>query len=411
MDLEEIRNLLCEKLNDSTDEDVKKGLDALNEAVSEKKKTHIEFKRQQHTYLTILETVREIALKALDIPRFEQYTINTLRGHFGIMKVLFLRQEEYMDPNFGIHTPRMIDPPSILIPAESEFSLEIAKLGDRGETLNFDNPPEAIVNDKYLNQLLELGLKRAIPLIKKDEQGELTLHGLIGLGPRIGNLPFQKQDNEMLLLLGSMVGISLHNAHLYHRSIVDGLTRVYSRGHFDIHLEQEVARAKRFNENIAAGNEGKPTGVTLVMIDIDHFKKFNDKYGHQIGDSVLYEVAQILKTTVRKMDIVCRYGGEEFGVIFPDATYEVSSLISERLREAVDNLRIATDNFGDLSVTISLGVAVYPSDATELRELVAKSDASLYNAKDSGRNQTKLYCDIKEQLQMKQADNPEEKTE
>lgn len=343
----------------------------------------LEVRRQRHNYTTILETIREISLKALDIPRFEQYVTNTIRGQFGVLKVLFIRQSQHLDDTLAVHTARMVNPPTISVPLSSDFA---TFLNEHAGPVLLDPLPPPLAGDAYAADLVNNGVVLAVPLVKKDETGDMALKGILGLGPRIGKLPYSDKDLEFLGLLGSMVGISLHNAHLYHRSIVDGLTQVYSRGHFDIHLEQELDRVRRYNAQVLAEGRGTTTGVTLVLLDIDFFKKFNDRYGHQIGDLVLFEVARTLQTAVRAMDVVCRYGGEEFGIIFPDATIDVAVPIAERMRATVEARKIETEKFGPLSVTISLGVATYPQDADDVRSLVASSDASLYRAKDLGRN-------------------------
>jgi diguanylate cyclase (GGDEF)-like protein len=170
---------------------------------------------------------------------------------------------------------------------------------------------------------------------------------------------------------------------------VDGLTQVYSRGHFDAHLLQEIARARRFHQkDTGAGADAKVNQhVSLVMVDIDHFKQFNDRHGHQVGDLVLQTVAHTLHEAVRTMDIVARYGGEEFSLIFPETRKEDAARIAERLRRSVAETAVDAGTGEPLRVTISLGVATFPQDARDIRELIAKADQAMYRAKGNGRNQ------------------------
>ena len=391
MDYRKLYNKLKSKLQDCNDDEIMYSLKQFEKLIDESQNVEKEIRRKHNNYMTILETAREISLKALDIPRFEQYIINMLRGHFGVKTVIFLRQEEYLDPFFGVHTPRLIKSPKLKIPIKSSFIKHLSKLADSGQILFVNRPTQKFIDEKFLNEFKRIGVHLVVPLMKKDEHNEMTMHGLISLGKRIGDVDYNDEDVEMLLLLGSMIGISLHNAHLYHRSIVDGLTRVYSRGHFDINLELELDRIRKHNELTPANKSKDLQHLTLIMVDIDNFKLFNDNYGHPLGDRILYEVAQTLKKTVRKLDIVCRYGGEEFGIIIPNSGYEGAEIVAERIRTEIEELSIETPDFGKVNVTISVGVSVYPEDACEIRELIANADVSLYSAKAAGKNTFVLY--------------------
>lgn len=154
-------------------------------------------------------------------------------------------------------------------------------------------------------------------------------------------------------------------------SITDALTDVFNRRHLDATLKTELKRAR---------DVGSPLAV--IMFDADHFKKFNDTYGHDQGDRVLKMVGQVMKETVRMYDVPCRYGGEEFTVILPSTDAQGAMHFAERLRKNVEAMRV-----DELKVTISLGVACFPMIAAELPEaLIEAADAALYVSKESGRN-------------------------
>ncbi len=395
MDYRKLYNTLKSKLQDCNDNEIEYSLVHLEKLIEKHQSIEKDIRRKHHNYMTILETVREISLKALDIPRFEQYIINMLSGHFGVKTVIFLRQEEYLDSFFGVHTPRLIKSPKFKIPIKSRFINHLSDLADSGKIFFVNNPTPDAVDEKLLMELKKLAIHLVVPLMKKDEHHEMSMHGIICMGKRIGDVDYNDEDVEMLLLLGSMIGISLHNAHLYHRSIVDGLTRVYSRGHFDINLELEIQRIRKHNELTPVNRSKDLQHLTLIIVDIDNFKLFNDNYGHQLGDKILYEVAQTLKRTVRKLDIVCRYGGEEFGIIIPNSGYEGAEIVAERIRNEIENSKIVSPDFGALNVTISVGVSVYPEDACEIRELIANADISLYKAKAAGKNSFVLFKSLK----------------
>jgi diguanylate cyclase (GGDEF)-like protein len=154
---------------------------------------------------------------------------------------------------------------------------------------------------------------------------------------------------------------------------MDGLTGVANRRSFDTALAKELARAERNSDQ-----------VSLVLCDIDHFKKLNDTLGHQAGDRVLVEVAGVLARHVRAADTVARYGGEEFAVILPQTTEEDAGVVAEKLRKAIEHLETL------VAVTISLGVSTYPEAAPDGVGLIQAADKALYSSKRDGRNRYTL---------------------
>ena len=130
----------------------------------------------------------------------------------------------------------------------------------------------------------------------------------------------------------------------------------------------------------------RETNFSLIIIDIDFFKKFNDTYGHQSGDAVLRQVAQILKRNVRATDIVCRYGGEEMSIILPNTPKDEASGTAQKICERVANNKYKLSNDKEGQVTISLGVATYPHDGSTPSEIIEAADKRLYSAKNNGRN-------------------------
>jgi len=156
-------------------------------------------------------------------------------------------------------------------------------------------------------------------------------------------------------------------------SIHDGLTGLYNHREFHRWLEREVARYHRYRRPLS-----------LLMLDIDHFKKVNDTYGHQAGDEVLRALAQLLRHGVRTVDKVGRYGGEEFGVLLPETSAERAVIVATHLRQRVEGLEITLPQGQTLHITISVGVATFDVDAKSEQELVAAADRALYAAKRGG---------------------------
>ncbi len=162
----------------------------------------------------------------------------------------------------------------------------------------------------------------------------------------------------------------------YKLATTDGLTELYNHRYFQEQIRMQVEQSKRYN-----------TSFSLIIIDIDFFKKFNDTFGHQSGDAVLKEVAQTLRRNVRATDIVCRYGGEEMSIILPNTSKEEALLTAQKICERVASKKFKLFNGKETNVTISLGVSAYPSDGSTAVEIIEVADKRLYNAKNNGRNQ------------------------
>ncbi|MEG9438871.1 diguanylate cyclase [Edaphobacter sp. HDX4] len=181
---------------------------------------------------------------------------------------------------------------------------------------------------------------------------------------------------RQLVQLTAMALASLQmRKKLEHQSVRDGLTGLFNRHFLEIALTRELARATRRKGSLA-----------VLMIDVDHFKRLNDQFGHAAGDAVLKEVARIFSSSVRTEDLVCRYGGEEFTIILPDITLEAAFNRAEVIRKAVANLRSELDNELYSAVTISVGGALFPTNGQTSETLLRQADAALYRAKHEGRN-------------------------
>lgn len=161
----------------------------------------------------------------------------------------------------------------------------------------------------------------------------------------------------------------------------DALTQVHSRRHFESRMEEEVRRFTRYGEPLS-----------MIMVDIDHFKAVNDTFGHHVGDLVLREVAAVLAASIRNTDYCARYGGEEFVVILPHTDGHKAHSLAERMRRRIARHAITTDKAGPLHVTASLGVAsLADGDDADRHTLLCNADSALYTAKSNGRNQTCAY--------------------
>ena len=164
-------------------------------------------------------------------------------------------------------------------------------------------------------------------------------------------------------------------------AIHDALTGLFNRHYLNERLDAEYSRAER---------AGHP--ISFLLMDIDHFKEVNDTYGHQAGDYALKTIAQIIMAQIRKSDIACRFGGEEFMIILPDTGPESAIQKADAFRKSISD-RVYEFGGKEFSITISIGIAVYPVNGTENDQILSKADAALYEAKRAGRDQVILYSE------------------
>lgn len=191
---------------------------------------------------------------------------------------------------------------------------------------------------------------------------------------------FNKFDLELFQNLSVQAAVAIDNANLYELAIYDGKTRLFIHRYFMQRLADEFRRTERYG--------GK---ISIIMFDIDHFKKVNDTYGHQTGDEVLIHVAREIKTACRISDIPSRFGGEEFAVLLTETSSEGALVFAEKIRKSVEEMIFASEEI-KFRITISGGIVTFPeiSAASDL-ELLNYADKALYQSKENGRNRMTIY--------------------
>jgi len=217
-----------------------------------------------------------------------------------------------------------------------------------------------------------------LPLVAKEK-----ILGMIILADHRDGSEFDNYDVSLLRSLSVQIAISLYNAILYELAVTDGLTKLFIHRFFHQRLEQELSRSKRYRSSLS-----------LLMIDIDHFKKLNDTYGHPEGDNVLRIFAKILKEKLRDTDIIARYGGEEFACILTETNSSGARETAERLRSAVENYNFDIKG-NPVKLTISIGVDTWDFVISK-EEFIEHADRALYKAKSLGRNRVVVYNELKE---------------
>ena len=299
--------------------------------------------------------------------------IQTFEGFIFLPKVENIGDRDlYLKEVKGIDVGKNFD--KFHIPYDSIF---ISHLKAVDECVLFDT---ILRNPEFYDIQNVLKPLRPAILVPMKVRGEIN--GIIGLGKRITQDERYNTRSFFLLTIGQLAGQAVENARLYEMATVDKLTRLKMRHIFDITIESEVYNV-RF--------QGKP--LSLVMLDVDNFKSFNDTYGHQVGDKVLQEVGRLIKNNIRKTDIACRYGGEEFAIIFPNTPLVIARNVAERIRKKIEEHKLIVQG-REIQITVSIGVAQYSLDIeSELtpKELIERADKALYFAKQLGKNRVVTY--------------------
>ena len=206
----------------------------------------------------------------------------------------------------------------------------------------------------------------------------LTLH-------RFDGEPFSDEDRLTAETVSPVLATALDNLRRFSRaeelSITDSLTGVYNYRYLRSALDKEVARARRFGEKF-----------TIIMLDVDHLKDYNDLHGHLRGSEVLRRLAQLVLAQLRGADVVAKYGGDEFVVILPQTDREGAGILAERIRSAIEQHEFPGEN-ESAKITSSMGIAQFPEDGESTRDLLDVADGALYQAKRTGRN--KVTADSK----------------
>jgi diguanylate cyclase (GGDEF)-like protein len=182
----------------------------------------------------------------------------------------------------------------------------------------------------------------------------------------------------------NQVSVAMDNARLFEQvqlmAITDALTGIYNRRYFFTVGDNEMARAQRYGSNLS-----------LIMLDIDHFKKVNDEFGHLVGDQTLVMITQACSNELRKIDILCRYGGEEFVILLPETSRDEAIIAAERIRKSIEEQKLTLDGDREVKVTVSIGVSEFGQETGTLKELIDEADQALYRAKEEGRNCVRVF--------------------
>ncbi|MBN1794700.1 MAG: sensor domain-containing diguanylate cyclase [Candidatus Omnitrophica bacterium] len=230
------------------------------------------------------------------------------------------------------------------------------------------------VSDPILNQL-NIDHFVSVPLKARDR-----VVGVLVADNVITKKPITKDDLRILYMFANQAGLAIENSRLYERSLEmakqDSLTGLWNHGHFQQFFGNALEHARHREGNLS-----------LILLDIDDFKKFNDAHGHPVGDYILKETARLLLESARKTDFVARYGGEEFAIVLPGVKKDDAWEFAKRLQEKIKNHPFSVNGSGGpVSIAVSGGVSSYPFDGNTKDRLIESADKALYKAKHSGKN-------------------------
>ncbi len=301
------------------------------------------------------------------LENFIDRTKDLIKSGFG---GIIIYDQESFAPTVYVTSEQIKDPSTISLDPEGFFKAcirdmipirlpaEKKKITDTAES-----PVKIIDLDIVVTDLL------AVPLASSN------LSGILFIANKLGG-PFNQEDEDILMdfAFQAFQTISMHE-EITSLAVTDGLTGINNHRHFQERLSEEVEISKRYGRNLS-----------LLILDVDNFKTFNDIYGHQAGDDILKTIASVMEDQIRKTDFAARYGGEEFTAIMPETNFSGAKILSERLRKKIASRQHVLPNGEQALVTVSIGFASMPDNANEKTELIQMADKALYFAKEHGRN-------------------------
>jgi diguanylate cyclase (GGDEF)-like protein len=318
---------------------------------------------RQGRYHRLLSETAQALTSILDLDQLMAYLAASVRTYLDVDQVALLLPDE--DGSLKVCHAVGLDRPKEAIPPARFLRKRLEELQSSLQLLEEKSRLRPAAFHALEKEMQALQSELAVPVLF-----DQRVQGVLALGEKTDGRAFVKQDFEALEALAGQAAVALENARLYHLAIRDGMTGLYHRSYFRDRLLEEMARARRYQKELA-----------LILIDIDHFKSFNDRYGHLTGDTIIQAVARILRSSVREGDLPARYGGEEFAVILPESGLSAGIRLAQRLREL-----IAGTPINGHRITVSAGVTALRDNMVSPEALIQEADQAMYKAKRQGRN-------------------------
>lgn len=237
------------------------------------------------------------------------------------------------------------------------------------------SPPATLPGSGHLSTEILLDQDHPVQLLSLVVEARLI--GILVV--RVTVDPMTGGQREDLGTIADMLGHTLHNVQTYEQlhqqNITDDLTGLYNARHFHHLMDYEIERSKRYGHDLS-----------LIFIDLDHFKRINDTYGHLVGSALLAEVGRFFEHNMRKINLACRYGGDEFAILLPSTSKAGALALGGMLREALNKTKFSGGESHVITITASFGIASFPGDALSKEELIQVADSAMYEVKRNGRD-------------------------
>jgi diguanylate cyclase (GGDEF)-like protein len=325
--------------------------------------------RQRARQLEAINTIAQQSTAVMDLDDLLARVCSLIQNAFGVSQVsLCLREEGELVLRGYEGTLTACLPPGGRLPIDHEPWAGVLSTGGTVVENDLTAEPDSI------RMFAETASRMSIPLISFGQTlGVLSLHSS-------ERNAFRACELQSLESVADICASSIQNAHYVERirqlSYLDGLTGIFNRRFFELRIMEEIERARRGG-----------SGMAVLMADIDQFKRLNDEFGHLLGDEVLRQVSSLFHQQLRKIDVVCRYGGEEFAILLTQTNADHAMGVAEKLRKLVESWQFPGV---PRTVTLSAGVAAFPDHGRSRDELIRAADNGLYAAKQSGRNRVYL---------------------
>ena len=301
------------------------------------------------------------------------------KGDFGLLVILDEKLKKFTSTDIIT-----INLPNISKDVKTENNYTYIVFSPNKISINEEEKVKNLINEYGFNRCKGIII---LPLFNAKKTKAIGIVGLLKKRKREILNEFKKTKEIMEILL-SHFNLEIENSLLQEElniiSITDPLTELYNRRYFNMRLKEEFLKAKR---------EGYP--FSLMISDLDNFKKYIDKLGHPFGDIILKEVANLVKTSLRATDIICRFGGDEFAYILPFSTSLEAKVVAERIKKNVENFKFLKGEVNEeVHITLSIGIASFPEHGNFEIEILSKADKALFMAKNMGKNVIVIYGEI-----------------
>jgi diguanylate cyclase (GGDEF)-like protein len=332
--------------------------------------------------LVVMNEISQQVNSSLDLPAVLAQLARDTAESIGVDRCLvWLLDEQKIHLNavagYGV-PPEEVGRLSVFLP-DIRTSRFFQALAGQEAVLVGSGQDEVIFRDQ-LQGVMTVRSMLAVPLLLKKQ----TI-GLLAVDDTREVHEFLEDEKSLISAIANQAVLAIENARLYEQvkeqAITDGLTGLYNHRYFQLRFSEAFAHSKRY------GND-----LSLIMLDIDHFKRYNDTYGHMAGDLALKEIANLTRASVRENDLVARYGGEEFVIILPMTPLAGAKIVAERIRESVQTCKFLGDiSAPQVCMTVSLGLSAYAERHENRDQLLREADDALYEAKEGGRDRVVIF--------------------